>query len=263
MPEFLLLNDMPWLAILFFGVAALYSAAGFGGGSSYIAALSLASAAPVQLRSVAYLCNIIVSGFGARRFAKRGVLDLRLALPFLVASVPMAMLGSALRPDVATFKLILAAVLLPAGLLLVFSGWMGQRQAPRWAAWVHARYGLYALSALIGFVSGLVGIGGGVFLAPVLHFARWRTAVEIAALSSLYIAINSLAGFAVLLAVDHSTHWLPDAAVLALVVYVGMRVGNGFALSERGRSRIRTITGVLVVVAAVVVFARYLAEKAA
>lgn len=263
MLEFLLLDEMPWLAALFFAVAAVYSAAGFGGGSSYIAALSLSSAAPAQLRSVAYLCNIVVSSLGAQRFAKKGVLDLRLALPFLVASVPLAMLGSAMRPDAATFKLILAAVLLPAGLLLIFSGWMEERSAPRWAAWVHAKYGLYALSGVIGFVSGLVGIGGGVFLAPVLHFARWRSAVEIAALSSLYIAINSVAGFAVLLFSAHSASWLPDAAVLALVVYFGMRVGNGFALSERGRRRIRTLTGILVVLAATVVFVRYLAEKAA
>lgn len=252
---------MPWLALLFFGVAALYSAAGFGGGSSYIAALSLSSAAPVQLRSVAYLCNIVVSSFGARRFARKGVLDLRLALPFLVASVPMAMLGAAMRPDAATFKLILAGVLLPAGLLLVFSGWMERRAAPAWASWVNARFGLYALSALIGFVSGLVGIGGGVFLAPVLHFARWRTAVEIAALSSLYIAINSIAGFGVLLLSSHELNWLPDATVLAVVVYAGMRVGNGYALSDRGRRRIRLITGILVVLAAVVVYTRYLAEK--
>lgn len=256
-----IIAEYPWLLPVFMLIAILYSAAGFGGGSSYIAVLSLTELSPVNIRSIAYLCNVTVSGSGAVRFSRRGLLPFRLAIPFLVASVPLTMLGAAYRPDADTYKLIMACALLPAGILLLAS-----KQPRAFEQMTFCKGAMdvaltrWLTAGVIGFVSGLVGIGGGIFLAPILHFTQWRSPGEIAAVSASFIFVNALAGFAVLLFAGAELNRLADALVLAPAVFIGMLIGTTFALSERGRRWIRFTTGVIVIIAGAGILIRRLAE---
>ena len=186
---------MPYLTALFFVTAIVYASVGFGGGSTYNALLVLSGADFRVLPSVALTCNIIVVTGGVWHFSRAGHLQLKLVLPFLALSVPMAWLGGRLPIDERVFVGLLGLSLAFAGLRLLVnrtrdSGPAASPPAARmWAI------GL-PVGAAIGLLAGQVGIGGGIFLDPLLHVLHWGTARGIAAASSLFILINSVSGLA-------------------------------------------------------------------
>ncbi len=184
---------MPYLIALFLVTAFVYAAVGFGGGSTYNALLVLSGADYQVLPSVALSCNIIVVTGGVWHFSRAGHLQLQLVLPFLALSVPMAWLGGRLPIDERVFIALLGLSLAFAGLRLLFSRTRDSVPAgPPSAARMWA-IGL-PVGTAIGLLAGLVGIGGGIFLAPLLHVLHWGTARAIAAASSLFILTNSVAG---------------------------------------------------------------------
>jgi len=186
---------MPYLAALFFVTALVYASVGFGGGSTYNALLVLSGADYRALPSVALTCNIIVVSGGVWHFFRAGHLQLKLVLPFLALSVPMAWLGGRLPIDERVFVGLLGLSLAFTGLRLLVSraaDIISAEPPPAARTWA---IGL-PVGAAIGFLAGLVGIGGGIFLAPVLYVLHWGTARSIAAASSLFILINSVAGLA-------------------------------------------------------------------
>ena len=180
------------LALLFFAAALLYSAAGFGGGSTYTALLVLAAVDYRAVPIVSLLCNIIVVSVGTWRFARDGHLDWRRAWPLFVTSVPAAWLGGRLMVGETLFVGLLGASLLVAGLVMLWQPMWQRDAAPvTTRRWVEPVAG-----AVLGFAAGVVGIGGGIFLAPLLYVLRWGAPKRIAATCAAFILVNSIAGLA-------------------------------------------------------------------
>lgn len=235
-------SQVAWgLTGLFFLMAVLYSSVGQGGGSGYLAAMALLGVAPENIRQTALALNIVVAGIGLAKFAKAGFFDGRLCLPFVVTSVPAAFLGGALSLPAGIFKPIVAIILLWAAALLLW------RPPP--PATVSANRPPLAASlgagAGIGALSGLIGIGGGIFLAPLLILKGWASPKATAALSSAFILVNSMAALAGVL--SHSRA-LPTLLPLWLaVVAVGGWIGADFGAKRMSPKALqRLLAGVLV-----------------
>lgn len=178
------------LAAGFALTALLYASVGFGGGSTYNALLVLADTDYRLLPAIALLCNLIVVTGGTLRFARAGEVPWRPLWPILLLSAPCAWAGGRLPVDKPLFIALLGSALLLAGLLMLLQ--REARSAPEAAPrliWAGAPIGM-----VVGFFSGIVGIGGGIFLAPILHLLRWSSARKIAASASVFILVNSLAG---------------------------------------------------------------------
>ncbi|MFN2258220.1 MAG: sulfite exporter TauE/SafE family protein [Parasphingopyxis sp.] len=184
---------MAALAALFALTALLYAMVGFGGGSTYNALLVLHGTDYRILPAIALICNIIVVSGGVWRFGRAGHLDWRRVRPWLVASVPAAWIGGRLPVSETLFIGALGGALLVAGLQLAIERKPaiepGEERAVGWVVTLAAGGGL-------GFLAGLVGIGGGIFLAPLLYWMRWGSPRAIAGAASLFILVNSLAGLA-------------------------------------------------------------------
>ncbi len=216
------------LYLLFFVIAAFYSSVGFGGGSSYLAILALFGVDFLLLRSSALLCNITVVSGGTYIFHKRGHLKWKKAIPLVMVSVPMAFLGGWLPVHEAVFFVILGTTLLLASLLMWF-----QRPIPKEEGVKDLKakslFFNMGIGGSIGFLAGIVGIGGGIFLAPVLHLCRWDSSKNIAATASLFILANSIAGLAGQLAEpEFHLNWhfsLPLMVAVLLGGQIGSRLG--------------------------------------
>ncbi len=184
------------LAILFALTAALYASVGFGGGSTYIALLALAALDYRALPVIALLCNIIVVTGGTLRFQSRGLIDWPKIWPILILSIPAAWLGGRMDLEKDSFMLLLGLSLAAAGILLIIEPFIKRAGAeePRNTSWTGNRLFAPAIGTGIGFLSGMVGIGGGIFLAPILLLTRWSDSRRIAATASVFILVNSIAG---------------------------------------------------------------------
>lgn len=235
------------LALLFFVTAVLYAAVGFGGGSTYNALLVLAETDYRLLPSVALLCNLIVVTGGVIQYRRSGALDLRFALPFVVLSVPLAWLGGRIPVERDAFVLALGLSLLAAGIAMWFQSPAPRDGplAPRPVGWVVGA----PLGASIGFLSGMVGIGGGIFLAPLLHLLRLGDAKKIAATSSFFIMVNSLAGLAGQ-TMKHGTtshlEQLGDYGWLFVGVFLGGQIGSRLSARTLSGTVVKRMTAVLV-----------------
>jgi uncharacterized membrane protein YfcA len=174
---------------LFLLMAVLYSAVGQGGGSGYLAALALMGVAPESFRLIALTLNVVVAGIGLYRFTRVGHFDRKLLLPFLLSSVPLAFVGGYLSLPAHFFRPLVGGALLWAAGMLIW-------KPPLQKAEVQGTPPLLAslpVGGGIGLLSGLVGIGGGIFFAPVLILKGWASAKTTAGLSSAFILVNSLA----------------------------------------------------------------------
>lgn len=178
---------MTSLTALFFLVALIYASVGFGGGSTYTALLGIWGIDFKLIPVISLLCNIIVVSGGVWRFQRAGLIDWKAILPLLLVSAPLAFVGGLVPLKQTAFLLILGSALLLSCLALL-------AQPEYWKPRELPKPMLLALSAAIGLLAGLSGIGGGIFMAPVLHLIRWAEAKRIAAFAALYILINSIAG---------------------------------------------------------------------
>ena len=236
---------MIWLPIAFFATALLYASVGFGGGSTYSALLSLAGFDYRLLPIVSLACNIVVVTGGTIRFARAGVVPWKGALTVSLIAAPLAFLGGFTPIKQATFLFLLGLSLIAAGLALFLP------RAPREAAvpTPQARYVAIA-AAPLGYLAGLVGIGGGIFLAPLLHLTRWADARRIAATTSLFILINSMAGLFGQLAKNGPERFgeaLTGALPLLVAVVVGGQLGSLLALKFLPERLIRWLTAALTI----------------
>ncbi len=236
---------MDWLTPAFFVTALLYASVGFGGGSTYNALLSLAGFDFRLLPIVSLCCNVIVVTGGTIRFARAGVVPWRRALLLSLVAAPLAFLGGLTPIREETFLFLLGLSLVGAGLALFIPRATDAEAEPAAAA----RF-MPLLAAPLGYLAGLVGIGGGIFLAPLLHLTRWASARQIAATASLFILINSLTGLAGQLAkngVERISDALTPTLPLLIAVVLGGQLGSLLALRWLPERVIRWLTAALTI----------------
>lgn len=176
------------IAGAFLLVAALYASVGHGGASGYLAVMALAGFDPAAMKPTALVLNVVVSLIGTVIFVRAGHFVWRLFWPFAVVAAPFAYLGGGWQLSAAVFRLLVAAALLFAAgrLFLPVTMRAELRSPPIWA--------IIVAGASIGLVAGLIGVGGGIFLTPLILFCRWSEAKTAAAVSAPFILVNSLAG---------------------------------------------------------------------
>ncbi|MGB3801487.1 MAG: sulfite exporter TauE/SafE family protein [Lewinella sp.] len=241
--------DLYWLIPAFFAIALLYASAGFGGGSSYLALLALSGLPTAAMRPIALVCNLMVTGGSTFSFARAGVTPWRRAIPLVVASMPAAFLGGRVQLPRQEYLLLLGGLLLLAGLLMLIgksSSVTDEKKAGRRGAGMIA----VTIGVIVGFISGVVGIGGGIFLSPILFLSRWADARAIAATTSLFIALNSLAGLAGQLSVGVEWHF-GLTAILMLAVAAGGWLGTRLTLQRFAPSTIRNVAAILILLVGV------------
>ena len=246
------------LAGFFFLTALLYAAVGFGGGSTYNALLVLSGTDYRILPLIALSCNIIVVTGGVIRFQRAGHLALRRLAPFLIASIPAAWIGGRIHVSEVIFVGLLGSALLVSGVHLAF------QRTPD-AVMAHEEHSTpvaasFAVGGGIGLLSGLVGIGGGIFLAPLLYLMKWGTPRQIAAACSFFILANSISGL------TGQAMKLQETDVLALAVpywpalpavLVGGQIGSWLASERLPTNLIKRLTAVLIIYVAVRLLLRW------
>ena len=240
------MNHPTWLPLGFFATALLYASVGFGGGSTYNALLALAHFDYKLLPIVSLACNVAVVSGSTIRYARGRVIPWRGALTLALIAAPLAFLGGLTPIREATFLFLLGLSLVGAGLALLLPRRSEGDAAPtsgaaRWVALVVAP---------LGYLAGLVGIGGGIFLAPVLHLTRWANARAIAATTSLFILINSISGLIGQLVKNGPAqfgHALSGALPLLIAVVIGGQIGSLLALRVLPERVIRWLTAALTI----------------
>lgn len=233
------------IAIFFLIIAFTYASVGFGGGSSYLAILAVYALPFKEIRLVALLCNIIVVTGGTIIFIKNKQTDWKRIIPVAIISVPLAFLGARMRLSQDNFFIILGCSLLVAGVLL----WINTKptdindvKTP--GKYHYAKDGL--LGGAIGFLSGMVGIGGGIFLSPLLNLLKWDTPKKIAATASVFILVNSISGIAGQLTTLPGGINYTRIISLCLAVFIGGQLGSRMGASKFKPITIRRVTAVLV-----------------
>lgn len=235
---------MLWLAAAFLATALLYASVGFGGGSTYSALLALAGADYRILPLIALSCNIVVVAGSGVRFARAGITPWRGALALTALAAPAALLGGLTPIDERGFLLLLGASLVLTGLTLLIR----VRETTTGEPTAMARF-MPVVAVPLGYLAGLVGIGGGIFLAPLLHLVRWRDARAIAATASVFILVNSLFGLAGQLLKSGGSGRLEAAIAfglpLMLAVAIGGQIGSLLAVRLLPGHWIRWLTAAL------------------
>lgn len=239
------------LALIFVAIASLYASVGFGGGSSYTAVLAVTDTPYILIPIISLLCNIAVVSANSLRYILTKMITLRQAWPLCILSIPAAFLGGRLNVSEGLFLSLLSAALLLAGARMILASPYAE---PAIADRSRSPMISAIIGAAIGFFSGVVGIGGGIFLAPVLYRLRWGSAQAIAALCSVFILVNSIAG---LLGQLSKPAWQSDSAALLsywpllIAVLIGGLFGNMISIKWLRADHLRRITGLLILIVAI------------
>lgn len=233
------------LIAAFFLTALLYASAGFGGGSTYAALLALSGLDYRLLPVLALACNIVVVAGSSIRFGRAGITPWRGALILTAIAAPAAFLGGLTPIAEASFLALLGASLLLTGASMLLPVAQGSDDDPsKWTRF------LPILAVPLGYLAGLVGIGGGIFLAPLLHLTRWNKARAIAATASFFILINSLFGLAGQLLKNGSGLLggaMGGGIALLVAVAIGGQIGSLLAVKFLPQRLIRWMTAALVI----------------
>lgn len=247
-----------WLVPLFGLTALIYASVGFAGGSTYTALMVLAGLPIVVIPLISLTCNLIVSTGGMVRFARAGHVPWQRVWPMLLLSMPAAWLGGWIAIKPALFILLLGGSLCAAGALLLLGREHGATRGP---AADEAGPGLFALAIALplGFLSGLVGIGGGIFLAPLLHLIGWDSARRISGTATLFILANSLSGLvgqafkfagshgaAIASSLSATNQQMIIWGLLVVAVAIGGQLGSVVGVRMLPPALIRRVTGGIV-----------------
>lgn len=241
---------------LFFIIAILYSSVGFGGGSSYIAVLALTSLAFTQIRAIALLCNIVVVSGSTFIYAKKKLFNWKKIIPLALTSLPFAFLGGFLKITQTFFFVLLGFTLITAAIFMWTSEYITKKSKDIDLKKSIAKDAFYG--GFIGFISGMVGIGGGIFLAPLLHLTNWDSAKKIAATSSFFILINSIGG---LLGqyLNPNFHIEPRITIiLMLTVFIGGQIGTRISVKLISPMKLKKATAILIAIVSIRILWKYL-----
>ena len=240
---------MNLLAILFLTTAILYSSVGFGGGSTYLALLLIWNVPYFIFPVIALSCNIIVVSGNCFNYIRAGNLNIKLLLPYLIGSVPLAFIGGSLSIEKKLFEILLFLVLFIAGslLLLNFKSYDDEKENYKKIPLLTS----VPIGAILGFISGVVGIGGGIFLSPILFLLRAGKAKHIVTTASLFILINSISGIVGQLTKNAVFEQISIYWYLLLATFIGGQIGNYLNLKIFPTRILALVTALLVLFVAV------------
>ena len=233
------------LAFLMFLGAVLYTSVGHGGASAYIALMALFGLPSTVMRPTALVLNILVSSLTSFRFIKAGLFSWRNVWPFLMGAIPMAFLGGSIHLPGEYYRPLVGVVLLVAAARLL---WKGELSSPREIHNVPIPIGI-VVGAGIGFLSGLTGTGGGIFLSPLLLIFGWSETRVASGIAAVFILCNSIAG---LLGNVASVQALPpELPLYAIAVLAGALIGSTFGIGKLSTNIILRALGVVLTIAGV------------
>ena len=227
-----------------FFVAVLYSSVGHGGASGYLAVMALAGVIPEVTRPTALFLNVFVATIAAVQFYRAGHFAWRTFLPFAAASIPLAFIGGMITLPTHIHKAILGAVLIFAAVRLAWTfrgGVLETREPNLWIA--------LAVGAVIGLLSGLVGVGGGIFLTPVLLLMNWSEAKTAAGISAMFILVNSVAGL--LGNHEQALHLAPDVWLWIAAAAAGGIFGSMLGAKRFDSLTLRRVLAIVLLIAGV------------
>lgn len=236
------LMTIEYLPYLFFLIALFYSSVGFGGGSSYLAILSLFLTEFYEIRATALLLNICVVSIGTLMFIRNRIFNLKLFWPFLVSSIPLAYFGAQIRLSQSAFFLILGSSLILSGVFLALRFLQTRIESKE--------FGLIkklGLGGAVGLLSGVSGIGGGIFLSPILNLLHWANPRTVASLASFFIFVNSVAG---LIGLNNAgTFHLHEGLTWKLIIAVilGGSIGSYLSNKQFNLRILGVLTAILVI----------------
>lgn len=238
-------NKLIWVFVcLLFATAFLYSSAGHGGASGYLALMSLFGFEPSVMKSSSLILNIFVSLIAFYQFYKGGFFKWNLFLPFIITSIPLSFIGAYIVIDAALYKKILGVLLLFPILRLV-GLWGKDEKEIKKLQWIPALF----IGGIIGFLSGMIGIGGGILLSPIILILHWADLKQTAAISALFIFINSISGLIGILykgtVIDNSIYlWVP-------VAIAGGAAGAYFATKKFNNKILKLILATVLTIASI------------
>ncbi len=237
------------LSILFFVTALIYSSVGFGGGSTYLAILLIWGVPYTIFPVIALVCNIIVVSGNSINFIRSKNINFNLLFPYLIGSIPFAFIGGSIKIEKSLFEILLFCILLVAGIFLLSESKSFNKekikinQIPRLIS--------ISIGSIIGFMSGLVGIGGGIFLSPLLFLMKAGYPRHITSSASLFILINSIFGIAGQLTKDQVLDQVINYWPLFLTVLIGGQIGSLLNIKFLSNKILALLTSFLVIFVAI------------
>lgn len=233
------------VAILFFLTALLYSSVGHGGASGYLAVMALAGFVPAIMKPSALFINILVSTIATARFYRAGCFSWKLFLPFALASVPFAFYGGGLSLPAAIYRPIV-------GIVLLFAAFQLLRSSAKLASTSVKPVPIYLallFGSAIGLLSGLTGVGGGIFLSPLLLLIGWANPRQTAGISAAFILVNSVAGIWGHLAIMDTLPPAPSLLIWSIAAIAGGLIGSAYGSRHFSNIALRRILAVVLVIA--------------
>lgn len=230
--------------ILLFLVAFLYASVGHGGASGYLALMAIFSIAPDVMKPTALLLNLFVSLTSFIQFYRGGYFRMKLFLPFALASVPFAFIGGLITIDASIYKQILGWLLLLPVIRFLFFNKIKVEEQKQYSLLLAILIG-----AMIGFLSGLIGIGGGIILSPVLLLLHWANMKQTAAISALFIFVNSLSGLAGQL--TKGLHFTTDMYLYVVIAFIGGLAGAYYGSMKVKQGALKYLLATVLLIAAV------------
>lgn len=250
--------ELVFVALSFFLIAALYSSVGFGGGSSYLAILALAGIGYPDLRFIALSCNIVVTLGGAYLFWRAGYIQWRKIWPLVILSIPMAYVGGSYLLEKRLYFILLGVVLITSALALFAQVYLRKPTISDHKITIDNPLFNSICGGGIGFLAGLVGIGGGILLSPFLNLIRWADAKHIAGTTTIFILLNSLAGLLGLMSqVTFETNLL-KYVWLFMAVILGGQLGSRWSIYRLSVAKVKLLTAVLTIYIGIHILWKYL-----
>ncbi|MCW5898983.1 MAG: sulfite exporter TauE/SafE family protein [Flavobacteriales bacterium] len=222
--------DPAFLALpIFFLIAALYSSVGHAGASGYLAVMALLGFAPETIKPTSLILNVVVAGIASWRYLRAGRFNWKVFWPVTAIALPLAFVGGRLELPVRVFAIVAGVFLLTSALLIA---WRALRKPEKGGHRPMPFTASLAVGAPIGFVSGIIGVGGGIFLSPVLIQGRWAALRDVSGISALFILVNSLSGLAGRISTGLELH--PFIPWWLLAVVLGGLLGSWLGVSRLG-----------------------------
>jgi uncharacterized membrane protein YfcA len=236
------MDNLVLFYILLFFVAFFYASVGHGGASGYLALMAIFSISPEVMKPTALLLNLFVSLVSFIQFYRGGHFKFRLFLPFAIASIPMAYVGGLITVQTDLYKKILGMLLVIPIVRFLFFGNIKVEEIRKSNVFLSILIG-----AVIGFLSGLIGIGGGIILSPILLLLKWADMKQTAAISALFIFVNSLSGLAGQL--SKGVHFSPDMYAYVIIAFVGGVWGAYFGSLKFNQNILKYLLAIVLIMA--------------